>query len=268
MYNVNVYFQNIKHVLQQWLVMVGIALCAALTITNAQANDDVSAMLKQADQYRLDQTSAKIVSVVRLYQDGELDKTQKYHVYSRPDRESLVVFKSKVEAGQKMLMLADNYWLVMPKSRRPIRITPMQKLLGEASVGDISTLTWSEDYQGEFVANEKIENEKGESINAIKLHLVSITKGASYQKIDLWVTANSHFPVKADLYLRSGKMAKQAWFEQGTRGDKLAVTAMTLKDKIQPSKKTVIEYQSITQAELEDKYYNPSYLVRNNVSEL
>ncbi len=167
-----------------------------------------------------------------------------------------------------MLMLADNYWLVMPKSRRPIRITPMQKLLGEASVGDISTLTWSEDYQGTVISSDSIETESGKTTQAIKLHLVSTTKGASYQKIDLWIAEDSYFPIKADLYLRSGKMAKQARFEQGQRNGQLAVTAMTLQDNIQPNKKTVIEYQSITQATLEDKYYNPSYLVRNNVSEL
>lgn len=32
-------------------------------------------------------------------------------------------------------MLGDNYWLLMPKSRRPIRITPMQKLLGKRRWG-------------------------------------------------------------------------------------------------------------------------------------
>lgn len=268
MYKFQVYFQNVKSFIQSGFVLVVLTLCSALLAMSAQASEDVSAMLKQADQYRLDQESAKIVSVVRLYQDDELDKTQKYHVYSRPERESLVVFKSKVEAGQKMLMLEDNYWLVMPKSRRPIRITPMQKLLGEASVGDISTLTWSEDYQGTFIASESIETETGKPTQAIKLHLVSTTKGASYHKIDLWIAEDSYFPIKADLYLRSGKMAKQARFEQGERNGQLAVTAMTLQDNIQPSKKTVIEYQSITQTTLEDKYYNPSYLVRNNVSEL
>jgi glutamate racemase/predicted negative regulator of RcsB-dependent stress response len=34
----------------------------------------------------------------------------------------------------------------MPGSARPLRITPMQKLLGDASTGDIATLRWAEDY--------------------------------------------------------------------------------------------------------------------------
>jgi len=256
---------NLKMSISKALMVISLSLVSTFQVF---ANDNVAAMLKQADQFRLGQERAKVVSLVSLYKNGELDKTHQYHVYTRPNRESLVVFKSQVEAGQKMLMLGDNYWLVMPKSRRPIRITPMQKLLGEASVGDISTLTWSEDYQGEMIGTEKVTNSQGETIETVKLHLVSVTKGASYFNIDLWLHPKSAFPIKADLYLRSGKLAKQAWFTQGERNAQPAVTAMTLLDKIQPSKKTVIEYQSITEKSLADKYYNPAYLVRNSVSEL
>lgn len=229
----------------------------------------VTEMIAKADRYRLNSEAAsKVISLVNLYEGGQLDKTRQYNVYTRPNRESLVVFKSAVEAGQKMLMIEDNYWLLMPKSRRPIRITPMQKLLGEASVGDISTLTWSEDYQGSWVQQQSLTLPSGESIQAHQLKLVSKTKGASYQTIDLWVSVDRAFPIKADLYLRSGKIAKQAWFEEGVRNELPSVVAMTLLDKIQPNKKTVIEYLEISEQKLEDKFYNPAYLSRNSVSGL
>ena len=237
---------------------------ATSSLALANNSDD---MVKNADQYRLSNDASKVVSHVSLYENGELDKTRDYHVYTRADRQSLVVFKSKVEAGQKMLMLGDNYWLVMPKSRRPIRITPMQKLLGEASVGDISTLTWSEDYQSELISTEDIVV-SGESTSSNLLKLTAKTKSASYQTIDLWLDANNDFPLQADLYLRSGKLAKRAEFTQGQNNGVLSVTEMTLFDKIQPSKKTVIQYQSIEATEIDDKYYNPSYLTRNSISEL
>ncbi|WP_239424353.1 outer membrane lipoprotein-sorting protein [Vibrio galatheae] len=228
---------------------------------------DVAQMVKNADQYRLDSDAAKVVSLVSLFENGELDKTREYNVYTRQNRESLVLFKSQVEAGQKMLMLGDNYWLVMPKSRRPIRITPMQKLLGEASVGDISTLTWSEDYHATFVNPEQIEVDN-QPRQANHLRLRATTKGASYSTIELWLDEKNDFPLKADLYLHSGKLAKQAWFSQGERKGEVRVVAMTLYDQIQPAKKTVIEYQEITPFELEDKYYNPAFLTRNVLSEL
>ncbi|MFA0309851.1 outer membrane lipoprotein-sorting protein [Vibrio splendidus] len=245
----------------------------ALVLISSQSwavdSQQVTEMIAKADSYRLDNDKAsKVVSLVTLYQNDQLDKTREYNVYTRPNRESLVVFKSAVEAGQKMLMIEDNYWLLMPKSRRPIRITPMQKLLGEASVGDISTLTWSEDYQGEWVTQQDIEIPSGEQQSSHHLKLTAKTKGASYQSIDLWLTSDRAFPIKADLYLRSGKLAKQAWFTEGVRDGLPTVVSMTLLDKIQPSKKTVIEYSEISEQTLADKYYNPAYLSRNSVSGL
>ncbi|TKF21567.1 outer membrane lipoprotein-sorting protein [Vibrio genomosp. F6] len=249
--------------LMSTLLISGHALAASTPDKQA-----VTTMIANADQYRIQPGASKVISFVSLYKHDELDSTRQYNVYTRPNRESLVVFKSPVEAGQKMLMKEDNYWLLMPKSRRPIRITPMQKLLGEASVGDISTLTWSEDYQGEWVNAEQIETGSGQEVSAHQLKLTAITKGASYQVITLWLSAESDFPIKADLYLRSGKMAKQAWFKKGLRDGLTSVVAMTLLDKIQPSKKTVIEYQDISVQSLDDKYYNPAYLSRNSVSDL
>lgn len=248
------------------LLKISAAIFITLIASTAVAKD-VETMVKNADHYRLDSESARVISMVSLYENGQLDKTREYNVYTRENRESLVLFKSQVEAGQKMLMLGDNYWLVMPKSRRPIRITPMQKLLGEASVGDISTLTWSEDYKATFVKPETLELD-GDSRAVNYLRLRASTKGASYAKIDLWLDEESDFPIKADLYLRSGKLAKQAWFTSGERQGKRRVVAMTLLDQIQPAKKTVIEYQDISPFELDDKYYNPAYLTRNALSEL
>ncbi|QIL86630.1 outer membrane lipoprotein-sorting protein (plasmid) [Vibrio sp. HDW18] len=220
---------------------------------------DVVGMVKRADEFRLKESAAKVVSVVQLYQDGKLEKTNQYDVYVRENRESLVLFQSATEAGQKMLMLGDNYWLLMPKSRRPIRITPMQKLLGEASVGDISTLTWSDDYQPSLEGEESVLREDQSSVETYRLVLKAKTAGASYQAITLWLNRTDAAPVKAELYLHSGKLAKVAWFTvQGER-----VVEMTLLDNIQPSKRTVIEYQSVQPKRLEDKFYNPAYLIQN-----
>ncbi|MBF4336966.1 outer membrane lipoprotein-sorting protein [Vibrio anguillarum] len=251
----------------KWMMLLLITLSGGYSAAGWAALD-AGQMTKNADQYRLGYSAAKVVSLVSLYERGELDKTRQYHVYTKANRDSLVVFKSSVEAGQKMLMLDENYWLLMPKSRRPIRITPMQKLLGEASVGDISTLTWSEDYQSQLMGEEQIETPNGQPYLTHKLSLLAVTEGANYQQIILWLEKENDFPIKASLYLRSGKLAKQAWFRAGEKEGRMRVTSMTLLDQIQPTKKTVVEYQHIEPMELDEKYYNPAYLTRNSLSEL
>lgn len=246
-----------------------VAICTSSQVQATAISQDTSAaeILSMADNYRLEDAASKVVTQVALYQDGELDKTREYEVYLRPDRESLVLFKSKVEQGQKMLMLGDNYWLVMPKSRRPIRITPMQKLLGDASVGDVSTLTWSQDYTGEIIS-EQSDITGADSEPTLQLSLKAKTAGASYQSIDLWVEKQSGFPVRADLYLTSGKLAKKALFEAGEREGQRRVVTMVLLDQIQTDKKTVIDYQEVSPHQLADKYYNPAYLSKNKRVEL
>ena len=100
-------------------------------------------------------------------------------------------------------------------------------------------------------------------IETHQIELVAKTSGASYQRIDLWLDRSNDFPVRADLYLRSGKLAKEAWFMPGQRDGELRVVVMTLLDRIQPSKTTVVEYKSIEPMTLDDKFYNPGYLTRN-----
>ncbi|WP_444944638.1 outer membrane lipoprotein-sorting protein [Microbulbifer sp. ZKSA006] len=223
----------------------------------------IESMLAKADSYRLGEAFAKVVTNIQVYKKGRLDSEDYYHVYTRPERKSLVVFKGAGQEGQKMLMLQDNYWLLMPRSRRPIRITPMQRLLGGASIGDVATLTWSQDYRGQFVASEFLQDKL-----AHKLQLQAKTKGASYQKITLWLDAESHFPVRAELYLKSGKLAKVAHFVPGLRDQMLFVEEMVLVDSIEAATETRVRYESSTAHQLPEKFYNPAYLSRQSKMDL
>lgn len=78
-------------------------------------------------------------------------------------------------------------------------------------VGDVSTLTWSEDYNATILdANYQLDG-----VAAIQLELIAHTEGATYSKVMLVVDRQSNFPLKAELYLMSGKLAKIAYFENG-----------------------------------------------------
>ena len=154
-------------------------------------------------------------------------------------------------------MLDDKFWIIMPKSRRPIRITPLQKLLGEASTGDIANMTWSEDYEGVVKGQSELNG-----VRCLELDLHSIRKGTTYARIRLWVEEKSYRPVKANLYVESGKLAKEATFSLGEIGGRRRVVAMTLIDKIQKNKSTVVRYLAMKEGEVADKLYNPAFLAR------
>ena len=108
-------------------------LCATLAAAASHAADDVPALLKAADRYRTGQDNLQVETHISvLNHDGSPDKERRYTVFVQEQHKSLVLMRSPAEAGQKVLMLGDDFWLLMPGSQRPLRITPSQKLLGDA----------------------------------------------------------------------------------------------------------------------------------------
>lgn len=224
------------------------------------AQDDVAAILATADQFRLPK-GAVIVSIkVELFKNGKLDKEREYQVYIKPEHRSLVDFRTPSERGQKVLMVDDNFWMVLPRSKRPVRITPTQKLLGEASTGDIATMTWHEDYDA-VIVEQDIDIDGTPSL---KLELNSNHSGTTYDRIELYVSQDEFIPIQASLYLKSGKLAKQAQFTMGELQGRRSVVSMILLDQINKNRETRVHYLAMQAKEIPDKFYNPAYLSRNN----
>lgn len=238
-----------------------LAIAATLLAFPVIAADDVAALLKKADAYRLQEGAARVETLVELYRGDALDKERRYTVYLKPGRRSLVLMKSPAEAGQKVLMLADQFWLLMPDTQRPLRITATQKLLGEASTGDIANMTWSDDYDGKVVDEVDIKGRR-----CLHLDLAAARPGVTYARIELYLDKASKLPIKADLYVNSGKRAKEAWYEAKTVDGQLRVMSMTLFDDIQAGRRTVVRYQSIVAKEAPDEFFNPAALVRNSLA--
>lgn len=242
-----------------------IAMLALLSLSlGAMAADEgkVKALLKQADDFRLAIASGRVETEVRSFKGDALDKTRLYAVYLKPGRRSLVLFRTASERGQKMLMLGDDYWLMMPSSQRPLRITAMQKLLGEASTGDIATMTWSDDYDGAVSGEDVIDGQP-----CLKLDLLGQRKGVSYPRIVLYLAKKDRHPVQAELYVASDKLAKLARFSMGEIDGRRQVTVMTLIDHLQKERSTEVHYLSRTGKTLSDDYFNPAFLVRADLTQ-
>jgi hypothetical protein len=236
--------------------LIGLALGA----TFARA-DDITALLQAADRYRMRSANMQVetqVSVINT--DGSVDKERRYLVFAQVNHQSLVLMQSPAEKGQKVLMLGDDFWLVMPGSQRPLRITPMQKLLGDASTGDIATLSWADDYAGKVVAEEPC----GEPQQAcLHLSLAAARKGVTYQRIELWIGKAKSEPVRADLYVQSDKLAKQARFVMDKPAAPTSVSEMLLRDQLTNKKETQVRYLSRKDKTVPEAWLNPMFLARN-----
>jgi len=239
------------------------ALIACTLLPFAHADDNIQALLKKADAYRLSETAMQVETQIIVSKNGHPDKDRQYLVLVRENRQSLVLMRSPAEKGQKVLMLGDDFWLIMPNSQRPMRITPTQKLLGDASTGDIATLNWAGDYDGKIVAEEPCE--EGSKARCTHLSLSSQRKGVTYARIELWLAVGSAEPVRSDLYVQSDKLAKQARFVVDKVDGRRLVKEMILSDQIEKSRETTVRYLTRTPKRAPDEWYNPMFLTRAEI---
>lgn len=225
---------------------------------------NVDAMLRDADRYRTGADNLQVDTLVQSYKtDGSLDKERRYTVFAQQDRRTLVLMQSAAEKGQKVLMLGDDFWLLMPSSQRPMRITPMQKLLGDASTGDIATMRWSGDYSATLVGEEPCQ--PGEARACYRLALQAARKGVTYQRVELWLARQRHAPVRAQLYVQSDKLAKTAHFELDA--SRSQVDAMVLTDQLGQQRQTRIRYLQRKERTVPEEWLNPMFLARSPVLE-
>ena len=244
------------------LIQYVISTTLALTALTAQAQD-VTALLKAADKFRMTADNLQVETQINVVNaDGTPDKERRYRVFAQANRQSLVLMQSPAEKGQKVLMLGDDFWLLMPNSQRPMRITPMQKLLGDASTGDIATMSWAEDYSGKLIGEEPCDPAAATRL-CQHLSLNAVRKGVTYQRIELWLGKARHEPVRADLYVLSDKLAKQARFVVDKPAAPTLVQEMVLTDQVSNHKTTHVRYVSRKEKVVPAQWLNPMFLVNN-----
>lgn len=239
-------------------------LAGLLLAASAFAAPDVDPLLRAADRYRTNGQNLQIETEVTVQlRGGSVEKTRRYTVFAQSDRRSLVLMRSPAEQGQKVLMLGDDFWLLMPSSQRPLRITPTQKLLGDASTGDIATLSWADDYLGSWVGEEPCETPAGIPQSCVHLSLHAQHKGVSYQRIELWLGKSRNEPIRADLYVQSDKLAKQARFVLDRPQAPTRIDEMLLTDHLGGQKTTRVRYLSRQARSIPESWLNPMFLARS-----
>ena len=230
--------------------------CILLLFVVGGLRAEPSPELAVLDQARTREGDVRVESLIEVWKADELLRSSAFEVYVGTGRRSLALARSGREAGQKVLMLDDQFWLFLSASQRPIRITPMQKMLGEASIGDIASLRWQEDYR---IVTRQSEQETQ------WLTLEAARAGLSYQRVELQVRTDDYAPLSARFFLTSGKLAKTAAFELNEAGGELIVSSMTLTDEVMGGEVTRIHYQRVTEVDIPDRWFSPAFLARNPI---
>jgi outer membrane lipoprotein-sorting protein len=170
---------------------------------------------------------------------------------------SLVEFLSPAtERGKYLLMLRDGMWVYVPDTSKPIRISPLQRLMGEASNGDVARTNYSTDY---VVSSITEGEEDGKPVNVLELKAKD--PDLSYSRVTLWALRDGDVPLKADYYVSSGKLLKRVFFREfGALGGFRLVTKVEIFDAVRPDRRTVMSYSNLRATQLPEKMFQPGYL--------
>lgn len=218
-----------------------------------------TAIVRAADRARAPARSFSVIIRITHYRNGKQTASQKVKVYVKDYRRSIVRFLAPARMKDRvMLMSGDNVWIHIPGTRNPIRLSPRQRLLGQAANGDIARMNFEEDYRATY---EKRVREKGRSY-----HLLTLTarrKQVAYQKIRYLVSARTLRPQRAEYFALSGRSLKRAEFARfRPMGGAIRLSKLVIHDSIRKNEKTVLEYSAMRWETLPSAYFQKSYLKR------
>jgi outer membrane lipoprotein-sorting protein len=226
--------------------------CFSSTWAASLATPDADVLLKRSDTFRNGWPS--FVTRVRItnYESGKPDEEKLYEVSQKGTDKTYVEFMSPREKGRHLLMLGDDMWVYLPDTSRPVRITPLERLSGDASNGDVARTNYAVDYSPVYLRTEKVGVE-----DCYVLELTAKRKGATYQRIIYWLRTEDARPVRAEFYLTSGKHIKSATFDDYAQIDgRTLLRRLTLYDEIRHNSHSLLEYSGSVPRSLPDKLFN------------
>lgn len=215
------------------------------------ATPDADAILTRSDLYRNGWQSYTLRVKITNYESNKNDEEHLFEVSQKGAERTYIEFLSPREKGQHLLMLGDDMWIYLPDTSRPIRITPLERLSGDAANGDVARTNYAADYAPLYLRTEKLG-----TTECYVLDLRARRKGATYQRVLYWLRTEDARPVRADFYLTSGKHLKTATFDAyASVGGRIQLRRMTLYDEIRKTSHSLLEYFDMAPRPLPDKLF-------------
>lgn len=252
---------NNKRTLQ--LIAVGIAALIYLVARIAYAAEpSVREMLEHADKARGNLAGIVWDISITTNEEGR-DETRGLTVTVKGNN-TLARYTRPPAMNDRMVLMVDrNMWFIRSGLKKPVSISPRQKLMGDAANGDIASTNYADDYAGTLTGEEAVQGEA-----CYLLDLKAANKNVTYDRIRYWVSKDRLVGVKAEFYTLSGKLFKTAVFSYenrvaaGGQEEYPFVSRLVIRDAIQQDRVTTLTYGNIRVKTVPDSTFNLNLLVR------
>jgi outer membrane lipoprotein-sorting protein len=254
------------------IVPVKRVLLAILTLTLSDvghAAPDAQSILAASDAIRNPGKPFSLTTTLVEYRDGKQTDTSTLGVYSKADEKSgqfrsLIRFVAPARDANKLMLKSGNdLWFYDPSSKASIRISPQQRLLGQAANGDVVTVNLAKDYRAKLETEEDVQDGERRVRRCYKLGLGAVSPDVTYHHIEMWIDTSSSRPVKARFFSESGHLLKTAYyrrFEMQLETERPTETIII--DGLNPNWVTVMRFTGYAWRDVPDVWLQRDYLPR------
>jgi outer membrane lipoprotein-sorting protein len=228
--------------------------------------DQARDILQRSDLIRNPQTSFVVDVSLKLYENNKLTDQNRVTTHSRQNINgqflSIVHINEPSNDRGKLLLRSDNIlWFYDPKSKASVRMSPRQRLLGNASSGDVITSNFTLDYAAVLAGEETVTDGDRTSRQTWKLQLSAVNEFAPYKQVELWVDKENDRPLKGKFYGSSGKLLKVAWYRNWQPVfERVRPTEVVIGDGFNPNKITLMQMSHYREKELPLSWFNKEWL--------
>jgi outer membrane lipoprotein-sorting protein len=170
------------------------------------------------------------------------------------------------DTGKMVLMNGSNMWFYDPSSKVSVRISPQQRLMGQASDGDVVTANLAKDYAAKLVGDETVLDADRKNRDCFHLDLTAASPEAIYSRIEYWVEKGTYRPVKGKFYSDSGRLLKVAYYHKYVEQlGGLRASETIIIDSVDQNLVTTMTTSDMRAQEIPDAWFQREYLPRLKV---
>ncbi len=246
-----------------------LVMALALGPGRAFAVPDAQELLAASDAIRNPGRAFSITVTLTEFQAGKQVDTSTLTTYARAREQggqfaSLVRFVLPArDAGKLMLKDGNDLWFYDPATKASVRLSPQQRLMGQASNGDVVALNMAKEYRATLLAEEEVQDGERRRRNAYKLGLAAATPDVTYPSIEIWIDAENNRPLKARFFAESGRLLKTAYyrrFQQQLGAERPTETVII--DGLDPQSVTLLRFSDYSARPVPEIWLHRDYLPR------
>lgn len=246
-------------------VAAALAICSLALVAGAAPSPQE--VLAASDAVRNPDYSFGVTNTLIEYRSGKQTDASTLVTYSKADQKSgqfrnLIRYLAPARDANKLILFSGkDMWFFDPASNASIRLSPQQRLLGQASNGDVVTVNLAKDYLATAAVLEDTQDGHRQTKHSIKLTLSASTPDAAYHHIEMWVDAANNQPVKARYYAESGALLKTAYFRRYQKqlgGERPTETVII--DGMDPNWVTIMRFSDWVKRDVPEAWLQRDYL--------